>query len=160
MIGRDGWAGLFVLALCAGLYWATLDLRGNPLVPIGPAFYPRIVIGVAALFSILVVLEDVLRRRKGGGRVAAAGVRARTNYPLVLLGFASFGLYTLAMPGLGFRIATVLYVAAFGALLLPARGAKDWAKVILLALLTAFITHYVFERHLSVLLPRGRWTDF
>lgn len=159
MIGRDGWAGLFVLALCAGLYWATLDLRGNPLVPIGPAFYPRIVIAVAAVFAVLVVVEDLTRRRRRRAAAAEAAPR-RLNYTLVLLGFATFGLYALAMPGLGFRIATVLYVAAFAALLMPARTATDWAKVIVLALATAFLTHYVFERHLSVLLPRGRWTGF
>ena len=46
MIGRDGWAGLVILAFCACLWWMTLGLKDNPLVPIGPGFYPRIVIGV------------------------------------------------------------------------------------------------------------------
>ena len=54
MIGRDGWAGLVVLAFCAVLYWLTLGLKGNPLVPIGPAFYPRIVIGITAAFAALI----------------------------------------------------------------------------------------------------------
>ena len=43
MLGRDGWAGLVILAFCAILWWLTLGLKENPLVPIGPGFYPRIV---------------------------------------------------------------------------------------------------------------------
>jgi hypothetical protein len=30
----------------------------------------------------------------------------------------------------------------------------------LVALLTTVIVYFVFERYLTVLLPRGRWTDF
>ena len=37
---------------------------------------------------------------------------------------------------------------------------KDWVRVAVLALATALVTYFVFERYLSVLLPRGRWTDF
>ena len=51
MIGRDGWAGLVVLAFCAVLWWLTLGLKDNPLVPIGPGFYPRIVLGDHRLAS-------------------------------------------------------------------------------------------------------------
>jgi putative tricarboxylic transport membrane protein len=58
----------------------------------------------------------------------------------------------------------LLYVAAANALLDPPKrgkgGWKGWARVAVLALLTAFLTHLVFERYLTVLLPRGRWTSF
>ena len=46
------------------------------------------------------------------------------------------------------------------ALLAPPRGARDWARTALVALITAAATYYVFEHYLTVLLPRGRWTDF
>jgi hypothetical protein len=158
MIGRDGWAGLAVLAGCAVLYGLTLDLRTNPLVPIGPAFYPRIVIGVTALFALLVVLEDVLARRRA--TVAAAAAAARPNYRLVALEFAVFGAYVVALPYLGFRVATFLYVIAAAAPLARPRGAAGWAKMVVLALITAGLTYFVFERYLTVLLPRGKWTGF
>ena len=32
--------------------------------------------------------------------------------------------------------------------------------VVSLAVLTAFVTHLIFERYLLVLLPRGSWTGF
>src|SRR5262245_32408233 len=161
MIGRDGWAGLVILAFCACLWWMTLGLKENPLVPIGPGFYPRIIIAVTAAFAVLVVIGDVLARRGGGGTAPGApAVAAKANYPLVLASFAVFGAYVLALPGLGFRIATFLYVAAAGALLARPLGAKRWLQLLALALLTAGVTYFVFERYLLVLLPRGRWTGF
>src|SRR5262247_4132784 len=160
MIGRDGWAGLVILAFCAVLWWMTLGLKENPLVPIGPGFYPRIIIVITAAFAVLVVLGDVLARRHVGAGKGGAAVAAKANYPLVMASFAVFGAYVLALPGLGFRIATFLYVAAAGALLARPRGAKSWIKIFVLALLTAGITYFVFERYLLVLLPRGRWTGF
>jgi len=156
MIGRDGWAGLVVLAFCAVLYWLTLGIKGNPLVPIGPEFYPRIVIAVTAAFAALLVGADLLARP----RAAAPRPAARPNYALVAATFAIFGIYVAALPYLGFRIATFVYVAATAALLERPRGAAGWAKVLVLALVTAAVTYFVFERYLSVLMPRGRWTGF
>jgi len=157
MIGRDGWAGLVVLAACAVLYWLTLGLKDHPLVPIGPGFYPRIVIAVTAAFAALVVVVDLLRARSAAAaRVAAA----RPNYALVLASFAVFGVYVVALPYLGFRLATFLYVAGAAALLAQPRGVAGWAKVLVLALVTTGVTYFVFERYLTVLLPRGRWTGF
>jgi hypothetical protein len=157
MIGRDGWAGLVILAFSAVLWWLTLDLKPNPLVPIGPGFYPRIAIGLTAFFATLVVIGDVLARRRGR---ADAGPAKRANYGLVLLNFAAFGAYVMLLPGLGYRVATFLYVTVAAALLARPRGATDWLKILVLALLTAAITYFVFERYLLVLLPRGRWTGF
>ena len=153
-LSRDGWGGLAVLAASLLLFWGTLGLKDNPLVPIGPGFYPRIVLGIAAVLSLWLVIADVLTKKP------PAAAREPLNYGLVVLTFAVFGLYVGALPYLGFRIATGLYVAATSALLAPPRSAKSWAGVLILAVLTAFISHLIFERYLLVLLPRGTWTGF
>lgn len=155
-MSRDGIAGLAVLAASLVLFALTLDLKENPMVPVGPGFYPRIVLGVTALLSLGLVLSDLLGRKKAGAKPAGE----RPNYPLVALNFAAFAIYVLALPGLGFRLGTFLYVAAANALLAPPRGAAGWARVIALAVGTSFVTWLAFEHYLSVLLPRGRWTDF
>lgn len=154
MLSRDGWGGLVVLATSLLLFWATLGLKDNPLVPIGPGFYPRIVLGLTAVLSLWLVIADVLAKKP------EPAAREPLNYGLVAMLFAVFGLYVGALPYLGFRIATGLYVAATSALLAPPRSAKSWAGVFVLAVLTAYLTHLVFERYLLVLLPRGTLTSF
>jgi hypothetical protein len=66
----------------------------------------------------------------------------------------------LALPLLGFRVGTAVYVAAANVLLDPPRGARGWARVAVVALATSAVTYGVFEHYLTVLLPRGSWTGF
>jgi putative tricarboxylic transport membrane protein len=153
-LSREGWTGLAALAASLVLFALTLDLKPNPLVPIGPGFYPRIVLGLSAVLAAVLVVFDLLSRR------AKSEAAIDANYRLVLLVFVVFGVYVGLMPGLGFRISTFLFVAVLQSLLQPPKGAKDWIVVLATALITAGLTHLLFERYLSVLLPRGRWTDF
>jgi putative tricarboxylic transport membrane protein len=151
---RDGWGGLAVLAASLFLFALTLGLKDNPLVPIGPGYYPRIVLGVTAALALAVLLSDVL-----GKRIERPG-RERLNYGLVAAMFAVFGLYCGALPYLGFRVSTFLYVAATNVLLDVPKGPKGWGRALLVALITTVVVYFVFERYLTVLLPRGRWTGF
>ena len=162
MLGRDGWAGLVVLAFCGLLWWLALGIKASPLVPVGPEFYPRIVIAFTAVLAVLMVAGDMLAHRKPGAprAVAGTGQKYPPNYVLVALQFAVFGAYVLALPWLGFRVATLLYVAVAAAMLARPRDAKTWLQVLALALLNALVTYFVFERYLTVLLPRGKWTGF
>lgn len=123
------------------------------MVPIGPGFYPRIVLGITAALSAWLVLAD-WRAQK------APAPRQPANYRLVVSMFALFGLYAGALAFLGFRLSTLLYLAAANALLEPPRGAKGWGRVALVAVITTVVVYVVFERYLLVLLPRGRWTGF
>jgi len=152
-LSNDGWTGLAVLAASLFLFALTLGLKDSPLVPIGPGFYPRIVLGLTALFALALVAFDLLRKA-----TSPAGPHAA--YGAVVLHFAVFAVYAVALPWIGFRIATFAYVAATNALLDVPRSARGWLRVALLALGTALATYYVFEHYLSVLLPRGRWTNF
>ena len=151
MLGRDGIAGLVCLG---GSLWFLALTRGLPqpaLVPIGPGFYPRILLGIMAVLSAALVVADLLNRRRA--------VVAPARYRLVLVAFAIFAAYVTLMPVLGYRVATFLFVAALQAVLEPPRGARWW-RVLAVALITTLVTYYVFERYLSVLLPRGRLTGF
>jgi hypothetical protein len=152
-LSRDGWAGLVVLAASLVLFGLTLGLKANPLVPLGPGFYPRVVLGVTALLAAVLVVTDWYLAKKTGAKVPA-------DYVAVVLHFAVFGIYVAALPWLGFRIATFAYVAVTNALMDPPRDASQWARVATIALASALATYFVFEHYLSVLLPRGRWTDF
>lgn len=133
----------------------TLGLKDSPLVPIGPGFYPRIVLGLTAALSIWLLAADILAKPARGGEA-----KEKLNYAGVVIHFAAFGLYVAALPAIGFRISTFLYVAAANAMMDPPRGVKGWLRVLVLALATAVLTWVIFERYLSVLMPRGRWTGF
>jgi len=153
-LSKDGWAGLAVFAASLVLFGLTLGLQQNPLVPVGPGFYPRIVLGVTALLAAVLMAFDILKKK------TVKGDETKRNYAAVTLQFALFGVYVAALPWLGFRIATFAYVATMNALLDFPKTTEGWVRVGVLALATALATYFVFERYLSVLLPRGRWTDF
>lgn len=157
-MSRDAIAGLVVFAASLVLFGLTLDLKDSPLVPVGPGFYPRLVLGLTALLSLGLVATEWAGRKSRPA--AAAAPAAKPNYALVAFSFGVFALYLAALPTLGFRIATFAYVVASNALLGRPRSAKAWAGAVVLGAATALLTWFVFERYLSVLLPRGRWTDF
>jgi putative tricarboxylic transport membrane protein len=152
-LSRDGWGGLAVLAASLFLFALTLGLKDNPLVPIGPGYYPRIVLAVTAAFALALVVSDLFTEKKPRASESL-------NYVLVVEMFVVFGLYVGALPYVGFRISTFFYVAATNALLDAPRSPKSGARVLLVALVTTVVVYYVFERYLTVLLPRGRWTNF
>lgn len=152
MLSRDGIAGLVCLG---GSLWFLALTRGLPhpaLVPIGPAFYPRILLTITALLSAALVVSDLVRRR-GAARPAPA------RYGFVLLTFVVVGAYVGLLPSLGYRVATFLFVGGLQAALERPRG-RRWGLVLAVAFLTTLVTYYVFERYLSVQLPRGRLTGF
>ena len=150
---RDGLGGLACLAGSLVLLWSSREIPQPALVPIGPAFYPRIVLGVTATLSAALLIVDLFRR------TPPAPV-TRVSYRLVLLTFVVFTLYVVMLPLLGYRLSTLLFVAGLQATLDPPRGPRDWALVGAVALISTLVTYYLFERYLSVLLPRGRLTDF
>jgi putative tricarboxylic transport membrane protein len=151
---RDGVGGLVCLAGALLLLWASRDIPQPALVPIGPGFYPRIVLGVTAALGAALLAADLWRRRP------APAPPARVSYRLVLLTFLIFTVYVFLLPLLGYRVSTLLFVAGLQAALDPPRRRRDWALIGLVAVVSMLVTYYVFERYLSVLLPRGRLTGF
>jgi putative tricarboxylic transport membrane protein len=151
---RDGLGGLACLAGSLVLLWSSREIPQPALVPIGPAFYPRIVLGVTAALSAALLAADLRRGRPVTARPA------RVNYRLVLLTFLVFTLYVFVLPLLGYRLSTLLFVAGLQAILDPPRCARDGAVLGAVAVVSMLVTYYLFERYLSVLLPRGRLTGF
>ena len=160
-MGRDAITGLVVLATSLFLFWATLGLERHPLVPVGPEFYPRLVLGTTAFLALLLVVSDVIRHRRARAVTAPAEPRARANYMLVVVAFAIFAIYVIALPYLGFRAATFAFLIAMPLALEPAGSVRRrWVMVFIVALVATAVTYFVFENYLHVLLPRGRWTGF
>jgi len=160
MLSREVITGLVCLAGSLGLLAATWNLPGPTLlVPVGPAFYPRIVLGITVALSVALIVAGLAAARRRRALPPSPPAPAM-NYGLVLACFAVFGLYVAALPWIGFRISTFAFVAALQATLEPPRNSRKWLIVGATALVTTVVTYYLFENYLLVLLPRGRWTDF
>jgi hypothetical protein len=160
MLSREGIAGLVCLVGSLALLAATWGLPGPTLlVPVGPGFYPRIILGITAVLSFTLIVTDYAAQRRRAPARRQAGA-ASENYALVVACFAVFGLYVAALPWIGFRISTFVFVAALQAVLAPPRDRKAWIVVSITALVTTLVAYYLFNHYLLVLLPRGRWTDF
>ena len=154
-IGRDGIAGLILLAISLVLLVQSFQLPSLPIVPVGPGFYPAIVLSFMAAASALLVVQDLMKRAP-----AVVGSGAPRNYRLVVIAFAIVGAYVALLPLLGFRVATVLFV---GTLQAAGRSRASIAPIrpsVAIALGTAAVSYVIFERYLLVLLPRGAWTGF
>jgi len=155
-LSRDSIAGLVCLALSLALLYLTGGLPRNPLVPIGPEFYPRIVLVITAVLSVTLVAADAFAARRG--REVPAAAAGKRNYGLVAVTFAVFGIYVALLPLAGFRIATFIFVAALQVVLEKPRGSRGWCVVLIAAAATVAVTYLAFEVYLSVLMPRGSWT--
>jgi putative tricarboxylic transport membrane protein len=158
-LGRDSFAGLIFLSVSLALLVQSFGLPQLPLVPVGPGFYPRIVLIFMAVTSAALVVQDLLARPANVAGVAAPGQPQRA-YGLVVLSFAIITLYIVLLPLLGYRIATVVFVAAMQATLERPTTLRQWAVLAAIAIGTSAVTYLVFERYLTVLLPRGSWTDW
>src|SRR5690242_9260276 len=165
MLSRDGISGLVCLAISLWLLALTIWLPPATMVPIGPAFYPRIVLSLMAFLSALLLVLDLIgmRRRQVAAAAPAPGTAAAPvlppNYRLVFLTFIEFGIYIALLPPLGFRIATFLFVLALQVTLEMPRDRTRWLLTVVVAIATSLVCYYVFEDYLSVLLPRGTWSQ-
>lgn len=157
---RDGIAGLICLALSIGLLVLTRGLPQSSFVPVGPDFYPRIVLVIMAALSVMLIASDLWRQRLHAVAAAAEAAPEKRNYRLVAITFAVFAGYVALLPLVGYRVATFVFMAALQAVIEPPHSARRWILVVVSALATAAVTYVVFDDYLSVLLPRGSWTGW
>jgi hypothetical protein len=160
MYSRDSISGLVCLVISLVMLVMTFSLPPASMVPIGPAFYPRVVLITTAFLSAILIFIDLRAMRAMAGAPApAAHAGPAPNYRLVLATFILFGLYIALLPKLGFRISTALFVFALQITLEWPQSTKRWALAVVVAIATGLICHFVFEDYLSVLLPRGTWSQ-
>ena len=161
-LGRDGIAGLIGLAVSLGLLPHALGLPKLPIVPVGPGFYPTIVLIFMAVTSARSLLQDVLAR--SGRRRRPMAERRRS---------AAARLWPRRG---GIRGGCRIHRAAAAHRIPPGYGAvrgrhsrwcwsgrrrrargRFWSPI---AVGTSAVTYAVFNHYLLVLLPRGAWTGW
>jgi putative tricarboxylic transport membrane protein len=149
----DAGIGMGLLAFCGLLYWQAGRTPAPPFVPIGPAFYPRVILILLAGLAVWLIAEDIFRKR-----VRSQGVKKPAgpapDYRRVLLAFFIFLGYVIALSLIGFLAATFLFVLGASWSMGP-REFRALPKLVAVAVGTALVTYLVFEKYLYVFLPRG-----
>jgi putative tricarboxylic transport membrane protein len=159
-LGRDGIAGLIGLAVSLTLLPQAFGLPKLPIVPVGPGFYPTIVLVFLGATSAILLVQDVLAQRRAGPAGAETTPAPPRAYGLVAAAFIVVAGYIVLIPLVGFRIATALFVAIFQFVLERPTTPQQWATQVVIAIGTAAVTYVVFQHYLLVLLPRGAWTGW
>jgi hypothetical protein len=159
MLTRDSISGLVCLTISLAMLVMTFSLPPASMVPIGPAFYPRIGLSVTAVLSHILIGLDFRTARANTNAPRPAQEGPASNYRLVLATFVLFGLYIGLLPKLGFRISTALFVLVLQITLEWPRSPMRWLLALAVAIATSLVCYFIFENYLSVLLPRGTWSS-
>ena len=152
-MNRDTGIGIGLLAFCGLLYWQAGLVSVPPFVPIGPSFYPRVVLLLLAGLAVWLMAEDLLKRR-APARQAKKAEGFPLNYRRVLLAFILFFGYVTCLSLIGYLTATFLFVWGLCWSIGP-RDVREIPKLIAIAIGTALATYMIFEKYLYVFLPRG-----
>lgn len=156
-INRDVIVAVILLLVCGIFFWSSFDIRQPDYGSLSPSTWPRVVIAVLALLSLIYLIQS-LGREEETTEVAAdkpQDIRGWFGYwRNVFWCFALFFLYLASLPVLGMLIGGVLFVF----FLLGMLGGWTWPNVILhaaVAMLTVGGMWSLFTFGLGVILPPG-----
>jgi len=152
-VSRDTGIGIGLLAFCGLLYWQTGLVSVPPFVPIGPSFYPRVILILLAALAVWLIAEDLLKKRAPAWEAKKPAGPA-PHYRRVLLGFIVFLGYVGSLSLIGYLTATFLFILGLGWSVGP-RDRRELPKLAAIAIGTTLVTYLVFEKYLYVFLPRG-----
>ena len=150
---RDTAIGMGLLVFCAVLYWQAGLVSVPPFIPIGPSFYPRVMLIFLAGLAVWLIAEDLLKKRPSTGEAKKATGRA-PNYRRVLWGFLIFLGYVACLDLIGFVTSTFLFILGLSWAIGP-RNIREIPKLFAVAVGTALVCYLLFEKYLYVFLPRG-----
>lgn len=122
--------------------------------PYGSALFPRILLVIIGVLSLLVLLRSCL----AGVTVKPARPRRSftawlRHHRTVLSLFALFGLYALLLPVIGYLPATLAFLVASLALLLGIDTRRKWIVNLAVSFTLAPLVYVIFRFGLNVWLP-------
>jgi len=146
---KDRYIGIVFLLLGALLYYLSFE----QIVDVGtsmegvnsPRFFPRFTLIVMAVFSILLIYQDLT-----GKGTPTTGKETFISRAMVIL-FAIAGLFVLSLSVLGYFISAPLLILVTMLYL----GERSWKRIVLLTLITPTGMYLFFERILEIMLPVG-----
>ena len=160
-LGRDGVVGLIGLSISLLLLPQAFGLPRLPIVPIGPGFYPTLVLVFMALVSAILLLQDIVAQRRAGAAVADEARRRRGVptiwWPRPSRSSPPISCFCRCSDSASPRRRSSPFSRRCWS---GRRRSRQWAMLAAVAIGTSIVTYIVFERYLLVLLPRGAWTGW
>tara|TARA_R110000824_G_scaffold401651_1_gene613419 strand:- start:34316 stop:34786 length:471 start_codon:yes stop_codon:yes gene_type:complete len=121
--------------------------------PYGSALFPRILLVVIGIFSLLILVRSLLIKvpeRAGTKQLINEWFQSRRT---ILALFLLFGLYAALLPVVGYIAATIGFLVASLALLLGINTRRKWMINLTLSFTLAIVIFVVFRYGLNVWLP-------
>lgn len=141
--------GGLILLTTVFLIWHTFDdVYQTSILTAGrgPVFFPRIVLGAMAVFSLIVIVEGL----------------GETSDPMRLNAFAAVGpavaltgAYIFSISWAGFVIPTLLFTTLLPFIL----GYRKWKTVLTISVIYTLSVWYVFEKVFLIILPSSPWFE-
>ena len=164
-LNRDTIVAIVLLAFCGVMFVASLEIREPDYGVLPPSTWPRVIIGLLSLLSLVYLVQSVRRGEatdiEGASAAAPAGggIGGFLNHwrnPIIC--FVLFFGYLVAMEYVGMLVAGIFFVFILCTLL----GGWDGRKPIIhgvLAIATVGGMWSLFTYGLGVLLPSGSLFD-
>jgi len=163
-VNRDTLVAIFLLVVCGVFLTASFDIREPDYGQLSPATWPRTIIGVLTLLSLIYLVQSIRKgpQKDRGEAVQQDGVAeldtpeeaAAAGWRNVIICFTLFLAYLLSLPWVGMLVGGTAFVF----LLLSALGGWSPRLLVLhaaIALVTVGGMWSIFTFALGVLLPRG-----
>ncbi|OCX61296.1 hypothetical protein BFP70_01520 [Thioclava sp. SK-1] len=144
-----------ILLGAVGLFCAAGAIPASRFEKLGAGAFPKIVFAAIALMSIVAII-DALRKISGpayGRFLCDAWGWARRCY-LVFICLGALSAYLLAIPVLGFSIASFVFIFGLQVILMP-RRMPSIALAAVVAVVFSFGLNWLFAEVFTVFLPRG-----
>ncbi len=157
-VNRDTVVAILLLVGCGVLLNASFDIREPDYGQLSPATWPRVIVGVITLLSLIYLVQSIRRGvPEEPGEKATRGLGEwMAHWRNVFFVFALFFAYLVVLPWLGMLVGGIAFVF----LLLNALG--GWspdrlARHAAIAAVSVGGMWSVFTFGLGVILPRGEW---
>ncbi|MCA0922523.1 tripartite tricarboxylate transporter TctB family protein [Pseudooceanicola nanhaiensis] len=146
---------VLILIASVALFLSAAAIPTTRFERLGAGAFPKIVFAGLALMAVVAIV-DALRKipTDAYGRFAAETVAWAKRRSLVFVCLAAFGIYIVAIPVLGFSIASFVFILAVELVLMP-RSPKTLIIAVIAAAVFSFGLNWLFAEVFTVFLPRG-----
>ena len=151
-LNRDAAIAVLLLMLCGILFWQTFNIREVPFSQVGSEVWPRVVLGLLTILSVIYLFKSLSEPRPEGEPFSLANCLSANRNPIIC--FAMFFVFMLALPYLGMLMAGILFVFITQTLI----GGASPRRLVTHALVSILAVGgmwAIFTYALRVILPAG-----